>query len=234
MTTGTRTQVALTRIAASPRILRVSSISLRSSSVWSSPSAKAADLRQHVEGDLVRVDRGDRVAAVEHRARLAAQLVDRRLAGAGDRLVGGDDEALDPGRVVERLQRDDHLHGRAVRVGDDPLVAREVVGVDLGDDERHVVVHAPVAGVVDDDGARLDKLRRPLGADRAAGRGERRRRGPGSCRRSARGPRAPRRPTRSTCRPSARRRTGPPRTRESRARRAGSRIVADQRRWRPT
>ena len=40
VTTGTRTQVALTRIASSPRILRVSLTSLRSSSVWSSPSAK--------------------------------------------------------------------------------------------------------------------------------------------------------------------------------------------------
>ena len=40
VTTGTRTQVALTRIPSSPRILRVSLISLRSSSVWSSPSAK--------------------------------------------------------------------------------------------------------------------------------------------------------------------------------------------------
>ena len=40
LTTGTRTQVALTRIEGSPRILRVSLISLRSSSVWSSPAAK--------------------------------------------------------------------------------------------------------------------------------------------------------------------------------------------------
>ena len=38
--TGTRTQVALTAISPSPRILRVSLISLRSSSVWSSPAAK--------------------------------------------------------------------------------------------------------------------------------------------------------------------------------------------------
>ena len=53
-----------------------------------------------------------------------------------------------------------------------PLVAVERVGVDLGDDQRHVVVHAPVAGVVDDDRAGLDQPRRPLGADRAARRGE--------------------------------------------------------------
>ena len=38
--TGTRAQVTLIAIDSSPRILRVSNIILRSSSVWSSPSAK--------------------------------------------------------------------------------------------------------------------------------------------------------------------------------------------------
>ena len=131
------------------------------------------DLRQDVEGDLVRVDLGAGASSpVEHRLRLRAQLLDRPLAGAGDRLVGGDDQALDAGRVVDRRERHHHLHRRAVRVGDDALVAVDRVGVDLGDDQRHVVVHPPVAGVVDDDRAGLDQLRRPLGADRAAGRGE--------------------------------------------------------------
>jgi len=40
LTTGTRTQVAEMAIDWSPRIFRVSLISLRSSSVWSSPGAK--------------------------------------------------------------------------------------------------------------------------------------------------------------------------------------------------
>ena len=53
-----------------------------------------------------------------------------------------------------------------------PLWPSSGVGIDLGDDQRHVVVHPEVAGVVDDHGARLDEARRPLGADRAAGRGE--------------------------------------------------------------
>ena len=133
---------------------------------------EAARLGKRVEGDLVWVDGRHRLLAVEHRARLAEQLVDRGLAGAGDRLVGRDHEALDPRLVVEWLQGDDHLHRRAVRVGDDPAVPLDRVGVDLGDDQRHVVVHAEMAGVVDDDGARLDQLRRPLGADRSARRGE--------------------------------------------------------------
>ena len=46
------------------------------------------------------------------------------------------------------------------------------VGVDLGDHQRDVLVHAEEGGVVDDDRAGLDDLRGPLGADRAARRGE--------------------------------------------------------------
>ena len=173
MTTGTRTQVALTRISASPRILRVSLISLRSSSVWSSPAGKLPAWGSDVEGDRVRDRPRGSASWPSSTARdCVAQLVDRRLAGAGDGLVGGDHQPLDPGLVEQRLQRDDHLHRRAVGVGDDPVVAVERVGVDLGDDQRHVVVHAPVAGVVDDHGAGLDQARRPLGADRTAGRGE--------------------------------------------------------------
>ena len=131
------------------------------------------DLGQHVEGDLVRVDlRRRHLLARQRGPRLGEQLLDRPLAGAGDRLVAGDDEALEPDRAVDRRQRHHHHHRRAVGVGDDALVAGGGVGVDPGDDQRHVLVHAPVAGVVDDDRAGLDQLRRPLGADRAAGRGE--------------------------------------------------------------
>ena len=54
---------------------------------------------------------------------LREQLVHRLLAGARDRLVGRDHDALDPRHVVQRLQRHDHLDGRAVRIGDDALLA---------------------------------------------------------------------------------------------------------------
>ena len=53
---------------------------------------------------------------------LSFELVNALLAGAGDRLVGADDHAAHPGRVVQGLERDDHLDGRTVGVGDDPLV----------------------------------------------------------------------------------------------------------------
>src|SRR3954451_21722758 len=135
---------------------------------------EVARMRQRVERDAVRVGvRRGRLVAGEQRPRLVQQLVDRLLARAGHRLVGRDHEALDPGRVVQRLERDDHLHGRAVGVRDDPAVAVERFRVDLGDDERHVVGHAPLRGVVDDDGPGLDEARRPLARRRAAGREDR-------------------------------------------------------------
>ncbi len=131
-----------------------------------------------------------------------------------------------PASSMDRRQRHDHLHRRAVRVGDDPVVALDRVGVDLGDDQGHVLVHAPVAGVVDDDRAGVDQLRRPLGADRAARRGEDDVEALDRAPRSAAGTRACE-PSHSIllARPSARRRTAPPRPPGSRARRARCRIV---------
>ena len=156
------------------------------------------------------------------------QLVDRRLAGPGDRLVGGDHQALDPGLVVERLERRrPSASSSSWGWRRSPCGASARVGVDLGDDQRHVVVHAPVAGVVDDDRAGLDQARRPLGADACRRPRRGRCRGPGSTRRSAAGTRAPSRSTRSACRPSARRRRGRPRRPGSRARRAAEDRRAD-------
>ena len=50
---------------------------------------------------------------------LAAEFLQRRAAAAGHRLVGRHVDALDADRAMDRRQRDQHLHGRAVRVGDD-------------------------------------------------------------------------------------------------------------------
>ena len=94
----------------------------------------------------------------------APQLVHGVLAGAGDGLVGRHHHALDGGVVVQGLQRHHQLHGRAVGIGDDVLlgVAGHRVGVDLGHDQRHVLVVAPGRGVVDDDAALGGDLGRPF------------------------------------------------------------------------
>jgi hypothetical protein len=58
---------------------------------------------------------------------------------------------------VQRLQRHQHLHGRAVGVGDDVvlLITGDRVRVDLGDHQRNVVLVTKLRGVVDDHAARL-------------------------------------------------------------------------------
>ena len=74
------------------------------------------DVRNHVEGDLLgELVRRDFIAD-EDRSALLEQLVHRRLAGARDRLIGRDHHALDRRRVVQRLERDDHLRGRPAPV----------------------------------------------------------------------------------------------------------------------
>ena len=120
----------------------------------------------------MRVDLGLRRAPFQHVRRLGAQLLDRAAPRPRDRLVAGEDQPLQPDGAVDRGERHQRLHRGAVRVGDDPPVAVQRLGVDLGDDQRDVLVHAPVAGVVDDHSAGLDQPRRPLGTDRAAGGGE--------------------------------------------------------------
>jgi hypothetical protein len=78
-------------------------------------------------------------------------------------------------RAMDRRERDEHLHRRAVRVGDDAvlLVAGDRVRIDLGDDQRNVVAIAELRGVVDDDRAGLRRARRVLARDRRAGGEER-------------------------------------------------------------
>ena len=58
---------------------------------------------------------------------------------------------------MDGFQRHHHLDGGAVGVGDDVGLARDGVGVDFGDDQRHVLFHAPGRAVVYDEGALFGK-----------------------------------------------------------------------------
>ena len=101
---------------------------------------------------------------------LLEQFVHRRLPGAGNRLVGRDDDALDLRCVVQRLQRNHQLRGRAVGVGDDVLlsVAGDRLRVHLRHDQRHVRVHPVKRAIVDHRAAGRRRLRRVDFGDRRA------------------------------------------------------------------
>lgn len=83
--------------------------------------------------------------AVHILTRLVVQLDHGRQAGTAGSLIRRHDDALDRRDVSERLERDDHLDGGAIGVGDHAVVQLRVFGVDLGNHQRHVLVHAECA-----------------------------------------------------------------------------------------
>ena len=133
-----------------------------------------AAVRDHVERDLHRIHlRLDRLE-VEQARGLLAQFLQRAPAGAGHGLVGRDVQALDADGAVDRRERDQHLHGRAVGVGDDPARALpRGLRIDFAHHQRHVIVVAEGRGVVDHHRARGGEFRRVFLRDRSA-RGEQR------------------------------------------------------------
>ena len=63
-------------------------------------------------------------------------------------------------------------NGRAVGVGDEAVMPLDIVGIDLGHDQRHLGIHTEGMAVVDHDGAALDGLRQQLLGDIVAGSAE--------------------------------------------------------------
>ncbi len=130
---------------------------------------------QAVEGDLVGINlvrHGLAGGVVEH---LLLEFLDGLGAGARNRLIGGNHDALDPHLVMDGLQGHQHLDGGAVGVGDDAalLVLGDGVGVDLGHHQGDLGVHAEGAGIVHHHRARGGGGRRELERPVAAGRKER-------------------------------------------------------------
>ena len=81
---------------------------------------------------------------------LRVELVQADLPRARHRLVRRHDHAVDPRRAVQRRERGDRDHRRAVRARRDALRHdAQVVGVHLGDHERDVGIHAERGRVVD-------------------------------------------------------------------------------------
>ena len=106
-----------------------------------------------------------------------AENVERGHAGiarARYRLHGRDDDGLDA-ELAQRRQGHGEHHGRAVGVGDDgagPAFGgalfgqqREVVGIDLGNEQRNQRIHPEVAGVADHDVAGGSKRAFDLAGD---------------------------------------------------------------------
>ncbi|MNI44528.1 hypothetical protein D3C73_989080 [compost metagenome] len=132
---------------------------------------EVVDVRDQVEGDLHRETLRIDFLEAQQLAGLLAQFFQRRTAAAGHRLVGGHVDALDAVLAVQRCQRDQHLHGRAVRVGDDAArTVADLVRVDLRHHQRHVIVVTEGRGVVDHHRASGGELRGVFLGHAATGR----------------------------------------------------------------
>ena len=140
--------------------------------------AEGARLRDHVAGDgpvpdLAGCDRtvdgagaAEDVGAAVTLGPLRVELVQTDLARPRHRLVRRYDQPVDARRGVQRCERSDGDHRRAVRARRDALRhPLQVTGIDLGHDERHVRIHAERGRVVDHLRARGRRHRRPLGGD---------------------------------------------------------------------
>ena len=104
------------------------------------------------QGDGAAIEGQARDVLLEAGLNLAGQLGDAGAARSGNSLVGGYEEALDAASSIDEGLEDGHGgHGRAVGVCNDALgTVVDVVGVDLGDDQRNLGVLTPGRGVIDD------------------------------------------------------------------------------------
>ena len=123
------------------------------------------DFGKGVEGDRMRVDPGLLRLAGHMCPDLALELDQGVRTRSGHALVGIDDDALEAHAVAQRHQDGRELHGRAVRIGDDSLVARRILRVHLAHDQRYAGFHPPRIGVVDDGRATIHGLRGQLSGD---------------------------------------------------------------------
>ena len=124
--------------------------------------AELVDVRDHVEGDLMIEELRRDGLSPRPGERLARQLLHPLHTRAGHRLIARGDHPPKATRLVQRLERHHGHDGRAVRAGEDALVAAGGVGIDLGDHERHRRVHPERARLVHHHCPRLHRLGRKL------------------------------------------------------------------------
>ena len=131
--------------------------------------------RNHVAGDRLGPDiaRGDepvdgrssaqRLGVTRELVPLRVEFGDPGGTGTGYGLVGGDHHAIDSGGAMQRCERGDEHHRRAVRTRGDPSRQNsQVFGIHFRDHEWHIGFHAKGSGVVHDACARSCGHRCPL------------------------------------------------------------------------
>src|SRR5690606_18964799 len=134
---------------------------------------EAVDLRDAVERDLIGINLGRDGPAGGVGLDLILEFTHGVGAGAGDGLIGGDDDALQAEGLVQGPEAHEHDGRGTVGVGDDAAVVAQLFRVDLGNDQRDVGLHAQRGALVDDNATGGDRVGRESAGDRAAGSEER-------------------------------------------------------------
>jgi hypothetical protein len=114
-------------------------------------------VRQHIEGNLVRIDFLGDWLPLYGLVDLALQFFDRLGAGPRHRLVTRRENAGHPKSLVQRIQRHQRDGRRAVRVGDYPAVQFDIARIDFRDHQRHGVIHAESARIIHHHATGLDR-----------------------------------------------------------------------------
>ena len=130
----------------------------------------AANLRNQVARQLggKRARLGNLLATAQG-GQLGLELGHAGSAGARSCLIRRDDHALHARELMQRPGGNQADNGRAVGVGNEAVMPFDVVGVNLGHDQRHLGIQAKGMAVIDHDSAALDGLGQQLLGDIVAG-----------------------------------------------------------------
>jgi len=128
-------------------------------------------MRDHVERNaLCELLSGDRISN-KNCTRLLEQFVHAFLASARNGLVSRNNNTLDFGCIVQRLQSNNELCGRAIRVGNDVLLAEAFnrIRIHFRNNKRHIGIIAPCRRIIDNNATLRTDLWRPFLGNIATG-----------------------------------------------------------------
>ena len=110
---------------------------------------KCIDLREHIEGNRVRINFCARRPIFGSSADLILQLGNCASAAARDCLITRGKNALDIENAMQRINRHQCDCGSAIRICDDPAMEVHIVAIDFWNDQRHLRLHSKGRRIID-------------------------------------------------------------------------------------
>ena len=111
---------------------------------------KAADVREAIERDLMRIDLTQHVALRQNMANLRFEFQNPALSGVGNRLIRGNDDARNADFIVNRLQGHDKRNRRGGRIRNHAALPPNRMRVDFRHDDGNFGIPPKRAAHLDD------------------------------------------------------------------------------------